>query len=418
MKTITQIAENHLCCGCGVCSYLDPVQIQMVDDLDQGRRPVVRGKANPTEAHLEAVAACPGQALAHETPRENDFIKELLPDWGPVLELWEGHASDSQIRFAGSSGGVATALATVAVEQMNYSGVLHIAARKDRPLFNETVFSTNGQEMLERTGSRYAPASPCDKLHLIEEAEAPCVFIGKPCDVAATYQARRVRPKLDQNLGLTIGIFCAGTPTTRGTMETMKSMGIDDPASVTSVRYRGNGWPGNFTVEYQGERGPEVKELTYQESWGNTLQRHRQWRCYVCPDHTGEFADIAVGDPWHKPPTGDTPGRSLVVVRTERGRVFLQEAIRSGVVNLEKAEPNVLELAQPNLRDGRKILWPRLATSRIMFAASPRFSGFNLFNNWWKNTTIREKFHSIASTAKRVVTKRLYRTRSVTPTDT
>ncbi|PQO28765.1 Coenzyme F420 hydrogenase/dehydrogenase, beta subunit C-terminal domain [Blastopirellula marina] len=419
MKTIAQISENHLCCGCGVCSYLDPQQIQMVDDLDQGRRPLMQGPPQMTDAHRQAVNACPGQSLAHDSAGQEEVIQELLPNWGPVLEIWQGHATDSQIRFAGSSGGVATALAAFAIEQMGFAGALHIAARSDRPIFNETVFSTSRDQLLERTGSRYSPASPCDKLHWIEEATAPCVFIGKPCDVAATFKARKVRPKLDQNLGLTIGIFCAGTPTTRGTLETLKAMGIDDPDSVKSLRYRGNGWPGNFTAEVQGENGSiETKEISYQDSWGKTLQKHRQWRCYICPDHTGEFADIAVGDPWHNPPDGETPGRSLVVVRSQRGKAFLEAAVQAGVVTLERSEPKAIELAQPYLRDGRKILWPRLMTLRVMGAYAPSFTGFNLFRDWMQNTSLLEKLHSIVSTAKRVISKRLYRGRPVTPTKT
>ena len=47
---------------------------------------------------------------------------------------------------------------------------------------------------------------------MIQNAPAPCVFIGKPCDVAAVENVRRLRPALDEKVGLTIAIFCAGTP--------------------------------------------------------------------------------------------------------------------------------------------------------------------------------------------------------------
>ena len=38
--------------------------------------------------------------------------------------------------------------------------------------------------------------------HLIENSSKPCVFIGKPCDVAAISALRKQRPKLDKNLKL------------------------------------------------------------------------------------------------------------------------------------------------------------------------------------------------------------------------
>jgi coenzyme F420 hydrogenase subunit beta len=72
--------------------------------------------------------------------------------------------------------------------------------------------------------------------------------------------------------------------------------------------------------------------IPYAEGWGRILQSERRWRCRVCADHTGAFADISVGDPWHAPPEGDTDaGRSLIVARTPRGRAFVEAAIAAGV---------------------------------------------------------------------------------------
>ena len=59
--------------------------------------------------------------------------------------------------------------------------------------------------------------------------------------------------------------------------------------------------------------------MSYMESWG-FLQRYRPYRCYLCPDGTGELADLSCGDPWYREILEDEPGHSLVVVRTERGK--------------------------------------------------------------------------------------------------
>src|SRR5262245_66136373 len=119
-------------------------------------------------------------------------------------------------------------------------------------------------------------------------------------------------------------------------------MGIDDPARIKSVRYRGNGWPGKASVRVSSPNGgEEIRELTYQQSWGEILEKHRQWRCYVCVDHSGEFADISVGDPWYRPiPPGES-GQSLVLVRTERGRQILQGAMKAGYLTRRRADPAI-----------------------------------------------------------------------------
>ena len=79
-----------------------------------------------------------------------------------------------------------------------------------------------------------------------------------------------------------------------------------------------------MAVRFRSARTGEIRtaSTSYEEGWGDILQKHTQWRCRVCADHTGAFADISVGDPWHAPPEGDTDaGRSLIVARTPRGRL-------------------------------------------------------------------------------------------------
>ena len=240
-----------------MCAYVQPEAVEMVDDLDAGRRPVMRplpGGEQPTD---RALAACPGVGLTHD-PDPEGVIDEVRQAWGPVLEVWEGYATDPEVRLAASSGGAATALALHCIEHEGMHGVLHIRARVDVPYLNETVMSRSRPELLAATGSRYAPASPCDRLDLVRDAPAPSVFIGKPCDVGATAKIRRHDAELDQKLGLTIGIFCAGTPTTRGTLEMLAAMGIDDPDRLTGLRYRGNGWPGMARADFDSRQHPGV----------------------------------------------------------------------------------------------------------------------------------------------------------------
>ena len=124
-----------------------------------------------------------------------------------------------------------------------------------------------------------------------------------------------------------------------GTVEMLRVMGVPRVEDVVDVRYRGNGWPGHATATL---RDGSTRTLTYDESWGRILQRHRPWRCHVCADHTGEFADIAVGDPWYRVPQPDDPGRSLVLARTERGRALVAAALEAGALVLDRVGPEIL----------------------------------------------------------------------------
>ena len=414
VRDIRDVAERQLCCGCGVCAYLAPDEIERVVTLDDGRRPVFKNGAVNGVRLTEALNACPGIELSHDHDSHPEHtLKELADGWGPVLELYEGHAVDDELRYAGSSGGVASALALYCIEQDGMHGVLHIAARTDVPYLNHTVLSTTRAEILAATGSRYAPASPCDGLQQIAEASAPCVLIGKPCDVAASRKARRNRSELDQRLGLTIAVFCAGTPTTAGTHALCKAFGIDDPATVRSLRYRGNGWPGQATATFQANGRLETRRLTYAQSWGEVLTSYQQWRCNLCADHTGEFADIAVGDHWQEDIPPNEPGRSLVLVRTPHGRRILQDALQARYLNLTRVMPEVLPAAQPNLLLARAAVWGRIMTLKLLGLPTPRYKGLPMFQFWWSRLSLAEKARSLVGTARRIFKRKLLRRQQV-----
>jgi coenzyme F420 hydrogenase subunit beta len=405
IKNVFDVARWRLCVGCGACASACPRNNIILRDVPgEGIRPLINVE-NCTKCG-DCLKVCPGiGALHHPAQGAGGLREELREGWGPVIEVWEGYASDPALRFAGSSGGAASALALYSLEQAGMHGVLHIAADDSRPCTNRTVLSRSREEILSNTGSRYAPASPCDGLARIASAPAPCVFIGKPCDAAAVRKARTINPELDKNIGLTIGIFCAGTPATQGTLDLLQSLNID-PNRVEELRYRGKGWPGKFSVKLKGEeRLREV--LTYGDAWG-FVQKYRPYRCYLCPDGTSEFADISCGDPWYRQVRAGEQGHSLVLVRTKRGQDIVHGALEAGYVSLERAESRVVEASQRNLLAKRGAVWGRLLTMKAFGIPTPRFCGFSLFANW-KRLSMPEKARSILGTARRIIKRTYYR---------
>ena len=402
---IEDVTERQLCVGCGVCAALEPDRFEIDESLEFGRRPFVKDGAVATTG--AGLAACPGIGLSHEGTSRAGVDEGMFAAWGPVLEVWEGWSADESIRSAGSSGGAASALALHCIEAGGMERVLHTAAREDVPYLNESVFSTSRAEVLARTGSRYAPASPCDRIGEVVDLPGSTVFIGKPCDAAAVSAARKARPDIDDKLGCVIAFFCAGAPSTKGTLAILKDAGIEDPTSLRKLRYRGHGWPGMWRAEYEDAEGREhVVERTYAASWG-FVQRYRQWRCYICPDHSGEFADLAVGDPWYREVQPGEKGSSLIVVRTERGRRILQAAVASGHIVLKNQDLTLLPRSQPNLLNTRGGLWARLLVLRVFGVVTPVYDGLPTFRFWLKDLGLKAKITSFTGTIKRVFRKKL-----------
>jgi coenzyme F420 hydrogenase subunit beta len=321
------------------------------------------------------------------------------------MELWEGHATDAQIRFKGSSGGLCTALSIFCLERGFAGGVLHIGSDSNRPWRNCTYRSVDPEELIARTGSRYAPASPCDGLQRIEASAEPSVFIGKPCDIAGLKMAQALRPELALKTALSIGFFCAGTPSTLGTLDLLRQFGVG-LEQVAELRYRGLGWPGAARVAFKdGCRQP--LKVSYGDSWG-FIQKYRPFRCYLCPDLTAEFADISVGDPWYRETGENEPGRSLILIRTARGREIFRQAMHQGYITAEPSTADVILRSQKNLLGKRQAIWGRLLAMKLLGVPYPKLQGFHLFQNW-RDLPVKEKIKSILGTGRRIMQRNYFK---------
>ncbi len=403
IKNVEDVVKWRMCIGCGACVYACPEDnIKMTNIENDGIRPFFLD--GDCEECTECLKVCPGYEIdATVSTPTNSYLNQIYTEWGPVLEVWEGYSAEDQVRYSGSSAGLATILAVYCLEKKNMQGVLHIGANNENPLDNKTYFSKNRNEIISKTGSRYSPASPCDSLDKIEQMEGPCVFIGKPCDVRGLRKAQDLKKSLSKNVGITISIFCAGTPSLKGTKDLLIKEGIN-VKEVKSLRYRGNGWPGKFIAVM--DNGTDI-ELSYQESWG-FLQAYRPFRCHLCPEGTGDAADVACGDPWYKDVKENDRGSSLILVRSEIGRKILYNAIKDGYIVAQKVEPSKITKSQYNLLSRKMAIWGRLLAFKIIGIPSPKFKGFYLLRNWMSNSLVG-KMKSILGTFKRILMRRYYR---------
>lgn len=415
IETLTDVVDWRLCIGCGACAYISPDAVSLMDFPAEGIRPVVSG---PSERADAALAVCPVVQTDFSPapcplPLAPGSKFAALPlgdaafqqDWGRVLEVWEGHATDPVIRFQGSSGGALTALSAYCLEAGGMHGVLHTGQHPQDPLRNQTRLSRTRAELMAATGSRYSPASVCDGLAQVEQAPGACVVIGKPGEIAALTNARKLRATLDAKVGVTMSFFCAETPPTGGTVALLEKMGVP-PDAVADLRYRGYGWPGHFAPTKKGENEPCAK-MTYADSWA-FLQKFRPWSVQLWPDGSGELADISCGDPWYEQPDGKNPGFSLVVVRTERGREIVRQAMEAGYLSLTPAEPWKLAKSQTGLANKKAAVWGRLLAMRLFGLPVPRFANAPLFACWLR-LPFKEKLKSTLGTARRIFQRKLYR---------
>lgn len=256
--------------------------------------------------------------------------------------------------------------------------MIQTGAARESPLRNTTYITRTPREVCDCAGSRYAPSSPLREIIQVLQSEAGKVaLVGKPCDVAGLRQFLRLRPEFVAKVSCMLSFACAGVPSYRATDELVRSMGLE-PEDVQDFWYRGRGWPGRATAT--AKTGRPVS-LSYNEAWNNFLGQRISFRCAICPDGMGNFADIVCADPWRtkngSPVFDEQPGESLILVRTERGRRFLRQACNEGKLVTKAFDLRTLRHVQPYQYGKRAyFLARRLALATRGYVSHPKMWRF------------------------------------------
>lgn len=374
----------------------------MIDVDHLGLRPSFSPGLSDRSKRLSQ-SVCPTvRADFGELKRRPEYVpsvdKVTERNWGAITSIWEGYAADAEIRFKGSSGGALTAISLYCLYELGYHGVLHTGENPDDPIRNKTRMSRSREELLAAVGSRYSPAAVCEGLGLVETADAPCVVIGKPVEIIATRNAMAAFPALREKVGVTLSFFCAETPPTLATRKLLKIFDVDED-SLTTLRYRGYGWPGFFTTRNAGEEPRQ--HWTYQRSWA-FLERFRPWSVHLWPDGSGELADISCGDPWYEEPDGKNPGFSLIVARTRLGKEIVEGAMAAGYLSAIPAETWKLDQSQEGILRKKGAVWGRRLAHRLFLLPRTKFKELDLFGIWL-TLSIRDKLGSTVGTVVRII---------------
>lgn len=398
-RSVDRVVRNDNCAGCGGCALVSS-RITMGLDNDGFQRPVVENqvKAGVQSSRNEAKffeAVCPGVRIV--APRRDG--REFHPIFGSYVSAWQGWASDEGTRYSGSSGGVLTALTSWLVSSGRRASVTASAADSEDPKRTRPIVLTVGDDFKIASGSRYAPVS---NMVMYDPYSESSVLVGKPCEVSA---AARLNSELGIEASkspLLLSFFCAGTPSQKGTDKLVGLM-AGNPEALSEVRYRGNGWPGSFTVTTMSG---DASEMSYDESWGHHIGRDIQWRCKLCVDGTGGDSDIAVGDYWYADENGypkfaNADGNSVIIARTPRGHELLTAAASQGVVVIAGIDLNSVARIQPLQVERKMTLMGRLLGRLVSGKRVPMYRGFGLARLALRRP--QQNLRAMAGTAKRSI---------------
>lgn len=376
VSEVEAVVSEGNCTGCGACSIISD-RIDMRLDSEGFSRPISIPGLNVDSdvSSADSLSSfCPGVLVE----RPDDDRPKAHPELGSYTSVWRGWASDEDIRYRGSSGGVLTALSEWLLSSKKVDQVAASGASDSAPTHTVSKLLDSTAEVRKSAGSRYAPVPGLASLK--QSHGGRLAVVAKPCEISALRGLVTRGAVFADDLPVTLSFFCAGTPSQFATDDLVLRLGVEDDA-VSNLSYRGNGWPGKFRIA--DAAGKRLGDLSYEESWGEALGRSLQWRCKICVDGSGEHADISVGDLWSMDAKGypmfeESDGQSAVIARTSRGHDLLLEAARNGVVQLEAIDMDDVARSQPYQLSRKRSLPGRLMGRRLAGLKVPKYVGFEL----------------------------------------
>ncbi|WP_338888768.1 Coenzyme F420 hydrogenase/dehydrogenase, beta subunit C-terminal domain [Rhodococcus sovatensis] len=316
---------------------------------------------------------CPGITM---TASKSAVLKNS-DIFGGYVSSWVAWANDPEIREAGSSAGVLTAMTDWLISTGRIRSVVASTEAKVDPRRTVPLTITTRDEALTAAGSRYAPVANLTNLKIDDFQTS--ALIGKPCEASAIKQLGDALGLQDHQRPIVLSFFCAGTPSQLAT-DSLAEL-LEAPADdIEHLRYRGNGWPGEFTIKLESG---DTRTMSYDQSWGTHLGRTVQWRCKICVDGTGGHSDIAVGDYWEVDSKGyplfeNADGRSVAIARTVRGEELLEAAERDGIITRSPLKLDLVSAVQPLQTERKLTLAARLVGRRVAGKRIPQYKGYNL----------------------------------------
>jgi coenzyme F420 hydrogenase subunit beta len=385
---IDSIVKNGLCTGCGICEAIAPKGAIQIKINRAGYARPSQKETIPEDSENIIRDVCPGIRIGHP-----NGVRNYDAQWGPLVGVRAGHAAEKETRRQGSSGGVISALAIHLLQQHEVNFIAQIAVSSTDPLKNELQISRTQEDVLRAAGSRYSPSAPLQSMRELLAYGQKFAFIGKPCDVAALRRYAQYDKRVDEFVPYMLSFMCAGIPSIEGTYELLLKLGVDR-SKLKSFRYRGDGWPGMARAITNEDK---VFEADYNSSWGTVLNRHLQFRCKICPDGTGEFADVVCADAWYGkdgyPDFAERDGRSLILSRTSKGEALVASVIGSKGIQANELPVKEIARMQPYQVHRKQVVLGRLIATFLARGRAPIYSRMGLMRlalrankiDWLKN---------------------------------
>lgn len=326
------LAEKELCCGCGACRAVCPLEaIQMASDKEGFYYPVIN-----QELCMECGACsvvCPANS-ALESKEENSY--------------YGVQARDEALRNESSSGAAFVLLANRVLENRGVvfgaalttqGTVVHVAVEEEKNLnsITKTKYVQSDMEGCYQAVRQY-----------LQEGRF-VLFVGTPCQTEALRKYIRTP---EEKLFLA-DLICYGVPSPGIWEKYVRYLERKHGGTLTSFYFRDkrnkdSGHTASYLIDGKDYAGSLYRDMFCRSYFKNINIRPSCYQCRFCSPNRN--SDFTLGDFWGietvKPEFDDGMGTSLLICHTEKAKKLWEE-VRDAACWFSCEEKDVL---QPRLQ--------------------------------------------------------------------
>lgn len=324
------------CSVCGACSVVCPSGIEFVHDRLMGGYTPVLIKRCIGCGVCEKV--CPSLTL--KSSKHPSSTTDLI---GGFRNIYVGYAIDKNLRWIGSSGGVASALTMYMLNEKLVNAVLAVSMSN---LTATPIWIRDCSDIFRAIGSKYIHVPLLKSLRDVSNSIKRFAVVGLPCHIHALNLLRKTHVEVDEKLYVSLGLFCSRVISHSGLVALLIRTGVKKLDEVLELNFRGRGWPGFLCIILKNGKKILMPYFSYWRPLYSTYF-YTPLSCLSCNDATNEAADISLGDPWlPRFVRKENVGLSLIIVRTKKGEEIVLEAVNKGYIHIEELDVDSLVESQ------------------------------------------------------------------------